>query len=394
LFNLFVAFITGLTTGGLSCLAVQGGLLASSLAGQIEQDVQNTPARKNRRGKAPAAQPQSGLAQPILAFLIAKVIAYTILGFLLGWIGQAFQLSLAARAALQISIGVFMVGSALRMLNVHPIFRYFAFEPPAALRRMLRRKAAEQRDGKNASLLSPIFMGLMTVLIPCGVTQAMMAVALSTGSPLQGAALMFAFTLGTSPVFFVVSYFTTRLGARLEKHFTQFIAAVILILAVVTIDSGLVLAGSPVSLNRLTNGLFAAPFSAIAAANDSGAGLQAFDPSAAGPSAQTDNAAANGASAAANGAAETGDVITINVQNYGYEPNLIHAKAGVPLRLRLVSENVRSCSRAFIIPSLNVQMILDATGEAFVDIPPQSQGAQMSFSCSMGMYTGDIVFDL
>src|SRR5574342_121073 len=36
--QLAVAFITGLTTGGLSCLAVQGGLLASSLAHQIEQD--------------------------------------------------------------------------------------------------------------------------------------------------------------------------------------------------------------------------------------------------------------------------------------------------------------------------------------------------------------------
>ena len=33
--QLVVAFITGITTGGLSCLAVQGGLLASSLAHQI-----------------------------------------------------------------------------------------------------------------------------------------------------------------------------------------------------------------------------------------------------------------------------------------------------------------------------------------------------------------------
>src|SRR5262245_28258158 len=36
--RVMVAFVTGLTTGGLSCLAVQGGLLASSLAHQIEQD--------------------------------------------------------------------------------------------------------------------------------------------------------------------------------------------------------------------------------------------------------------------------------------------------------------------------------------------------------------------
>ena len=37
--DLVVPFITGVTTGGLSCLAVQGGLLASTLAYQLEQDL-------------------------------------------------------------------------------------------------------------------------------------------------------------------------------------------------------------------------------------------------------------------------------------------------------------------------------------------------------------------
>jgi hypothetical protein len=41
--QIIVAFVTGLTTGGLSCLAVQGGLLASSLGRQIEQDVLRSP---------------------------------------------------------------------------------------------------------------------------------------------------------------------------------------------------------------------------------------------------------------------------------------------------------------------------------------------------------------
>src|SRR5512145_2961856 len=50
--QLIVAFITGLTTGGLSCLAVQGGLLAGTLAHQIEQDytrhaVESKPRKKN-----------------------------------------------------------------------------------------------------------------------------------------------------------------------------------------------------------------------------------------------------------------------------------------------------------------------------------------------------------
>jgi sulfite exporter TauE/SafE len=363
LVNILLAFVTGLTTGGLSCLAVQGGLLASSLAGQIEKDFtaatgKNTSARK-KRGSHSRPVDRSHLALPILAFLAAKLLAYTLLGALLGLAGQMFQLSPLTRAALQIGIGIFMLGTALRMLNVHPIFRYFAIEPPAFLRRKLR-KTASGADG--STLVTPIFLGLLTVLIPCGVTQAMMAAALSSADPLTGAALMAAFTLGASPVFFAVAYFATRLGARLEKHFMRFVAVVVLILAVLTIDTGVTLAGSPISITRAVSRIFSPPPAAVA---------QQAAPSAAG-----------------------GSVITINVYNTAYSPDVIHAKAGEPLQLRLVTENVRSCSRAFVIPAINVQRLLDTTGEATVDIPAQEKGTEMPFACSMGMYTGIIIFDL
>lgn len=387
--NLILAFITGLTTGGLSCLAVQGGLLASSLAGQIEKDVQaaSSQAGKRKGAKANPTPQRAGMAQPILAFLVAKLLAYTVLGFLLGLVGQMFQLSPIARAFLQIAIGIFMFGTAMRMLNVHPIFRYFAFEPPAALRRKLRRTAA---NGSESSLATPIFLGLLTVLIPCGVTQAMMAVALGTANPLQGAALMFAFTLGTSPVFFAVAYFATRLGSRLEKHFMRFVAVVVLLLAIVTIDSGITLAGSPVSLTRMV-GKMLAPQQEVEAASSAeaaSAAPSALEPVVVGPAGSQVNAPEQAAADAGDGS-----VITVKVENSGYNPDVVHAKAGTPIKLRLVSKNVRSCSRAFIIPALNVQMILPATGEEVVEIPAQPKGSEMPFSCSMGMYTGVIVFD-
>ncbi|HZW03720.1 MAG TPA: sulfite exporter TauE/SafE family protein, partial [Anaerolineaceae bacterium] len=279
----------------------------------------------------------------------------------------------ATRAFLQIAIGVFMLGSALRMLNVHPIFRYFAFEPPAFLRRKLRRTASA---ADSSSLAAPAFLGFLTVLIPCGITQAMMAAALGTGSPVQGAALMFAFTLGASPVFFAVAYFATQLGARLEKHFMRFVAVVVLVLAVVTIDSGITLAGSPVSLTRLINGARAGQ----ASATD---GQAVSPPVAAGPQ-----------SPAAEPAGLGENVITVTVTNYGYEPGVVHAKAGEPVQLRLVSQDVYSCSLAFIIPALEVQEFLPQTGEVLIDIPAQTAGTQIPFMCSMGMFTGTIIFDL
>ena len=385
--NILLAFITGITTGGLSCLAVQGGLLASSLANQIEKDLgsaapEGKPSSKGSKRKQReleaqlAAQKRRKLAQPIVAFLTAKLLAYTVLGFLLGLIGQMFQLSPYARAFLQIAIGIFMLGNALRMLNVHPIFRHFVIEPPAFLRRKLRKTAA----GAGESLTTPVFLGLMTVLIPCGVTQAMMAVALSASSPMEGAALMFAFTLGTSPVFFAVAYFATQLGAKVEKHFMRFVAVVVLLLAVVTIDSGITLAGSPVSLTRTFSGVFGPAREVQAASPQTGSSAQPSAPAAP----QADPGSASTA----------GNEIVINVENYGYNPDVIHAKAGEPVKLRLVSKNVRSCSRAFVIPSLNVQEILPQTGEVVIEIPAQEAGTEMPFMCSMAMFTGTIVFDL
>src|SRR5512142_3066634 len=136
--QLIVAFVTGLTTGGLSCLAVQGGLLASSLAHQIEQDYVEQAAYQKTHKRAKAQAPvRSNSALPIFLFLVAKVAAYTLLGALLGLVGSYLTLSPTVRSFLMIAIGVFMVGNALRMFNLHPIFRYFSIEPPKFITRYI-----------------------------------------------------------------------------------------------------------------------------------------------------------------------------------------------------------------------------------------------------------------
>jgi sulfite exporter TauE/SafE len=152
--DLLVAFITGLTTGGLGCLAVQSGLLASTLAYQVEQDM-----LAHSSGETNKFKPH--IAQPIFLFLVAKLVAYTVLGFLLGAVGSALQLSPLMSAIMYIGIGVFMLGNGLRMLNVHPIFRYFVIEPPKFLTRFIRKRS---KDG--ASLVTPLFMGTLTIFLP------------------------------------------------------------------------------------------------------------------------------------------------------------------------------------------------------------------------------------
>ena len=112
--QIVVAFVTGISTGGLSCLAMQGGLLASSLARQIEQDyTEQAAAHHHKHGKSqPVARQNSAL--PIFLFLLAKLVAYTLLGALLGWLGSFLSLSPMTRAMLMIFIGIFMVGMSAR----------------------------------------------------------------------------------------------------------------------------------------------------------------------------------------------------------------------------------------------------------------------------------------
>jgi plastocyanin domain-containing protein len=180
----------------------------------------------------------------------------------------------------------------------------------------------------------------------------MMAVALATGSAAEGAAIMFVFTLGTMPIFFAVAFMATELGSRMDKVFMRFVAVVVLIIGLITINSGLTLMGNPYSVaSQLQN----------STTNESAPGVVDGD-------------------------------LTLSAENDGYYPATLYAKSGVPLLLNVITENTTSCSRAFVIPALGVETILPKTGTVPIDIPPQEAGTVLRFTCSMGMYTGQIIF--
>jgi hypothetical protein len=255
--------------------------------------------------------------------------------------------------------------------------------------------------------ITPLLLGLMTVLIPCGVTQAMMAVAMGSGDPILGAGIMLAFTLGTSPIFFSIAYFATKLGSRLEKAFSRFVAVVMLILGVTTIVSGSNILGLPILLSE------ALPISSIG--DSFGPALAQQEP--ASPTAAVLQAGfgcpccKNRFSSAkpnqpqygpaiptttplppSESTSKSTSTITLYAKNEGYEPSELIAPANQQVTLNIITQDTYSCSLAFVIPSLNVQLILPPSGTTSINIPPQKPGTVIPFSCSMGMYTGKIIF--
>lgn len=350
--NLWVIFITGLTVGGLTCLAVQGGLLASVIAAREESDIEAGSHRKHT-------------IWPTAAFLVAKLAIYTLFGFVLGAFGGALNISPNIQIFMQLLAGLYMLAIALNMLNVHPIFRYAVIQPPKFLTRMVRNQS------KNKDLFAPAFLGAMTLFIPCGTTLAMEALAISTANALLGAATMFFFILGTIPLFFGIGYLTTILGDAYRERFLKLAALIVLYLGLKSFNGALVAGGSPFTFQTLADN---SPIQIdLNAPAERQAGL-AGDPSAANP-VRDENGVA---------------VADITVAPNGYTPNFIQVKAGSPVKLNLTSTGGLGCTSVFRLPQLGIIKSLSQGGVVPVEFTAPSTPTKLTWTCSMGMYTGTI----
>jgi len=345
--NLWAIFLTGLTTGGITCLAIQGGLLATAMTKQVEVPLKG----RKRKGQTVTAIQVTRDMGPVLYFLAAKLLAYIVLGLLLGALGEVVQITPGVQAAMQIFAGLFLLATALNMLNVHPIFRYVAIQPPRFLTRMVRNQATSE------SLFAPLLLGAMTVLIPCGTTQAMMVLAISSGSALLGALIMGVFILGTAPTFAVLGFAATKLGTgSLRKTFATAAALLIVVLGFWSLDAGLKLSGAPFAPSRLLAGLFAQPEVQIAEATVVGDRQE----------------------------------LTITVDDRGCHPNIAYVRGDLPVRLWMETNGTFSCARAFSVPSLNIMQVLPDSGRTAVDLPALGSGS-LRYMCSMGMFEGVLV---
>ncbi|MEK7518044.1 MAG: sulfite exporter TauE/SafE family protein [Patescibacteria group bacterium] len=335
--NLWVVFVTGLTVGGLTCLAVQGGLLASVIAAKEGEEIDKGINRRNT-------------IFPTLSFLLAKLVAYVILGFILGAFGDAIGISQETQIAMQFVAGLYMVAVALNLLNVHPIFRYVVIQPPKFFARRI------WNQSKSKDLFAPAFLGTMTVFIPCGTTLAMEALAISSANAFIGATIMGVFILGTMPLFFGVGWITSTLGDNFRARFLKIAAVAVLYLGITSLNGALVAGGSPITLQSVAEDI---------------------------------SITFKGSNATSNNNVPITQNVEITVTSSGYSPNYFKVKKGSPVTIQLTSKDAYSCASAFLIPSLGISKNLQPNETESVRFTPQNSG-KIAFSCSMGMYSGII----
>lgn len=347
--NLGLIFLTGLTTGGLSCVAVQGGLLTSMIANQ-KSDGKHKPSKVSKIAGIELLQDD---LLSLGMFLITKLFAYTIIGFLLGLLGSVLTLNLTTRLVFQVFTALFMLGTAMNLLQVHPIFRYLSFQPPRFVGRFIKDAS------KSRAVFAPGILGLLTIFIPCGVTQAMEVLAINTGSPVQGAVIMFAFVLGTIPLFSLIGFILTKISSSWRGLFNKVAAYSLIGIALYSLNGVAVVLDSPLSFQHIVGGIasnFPSTVNGNAVITNQNEGVQK---------------------------------VTIGIFNNGYSPKDISVKQNIPVELTLVSKDAYSCALSFVLKEFGISTFLKSTDSKTFTFTPTKKG-NFTFACSMGMYSGTL----
>jgi len=345
--NLWLVLLTGLTTDGLSCLSVQGGLLASVIANQ-KDDEQRTTDDEQARSSGGLLKSQVWL--PVGMFLSTKLISHAILGFLLGTLGSVLTLSLGASLMFQFLAGFFMLATALNLLEIHPIFRHVAIKPPYFLQRYIR------NSSKRQAIFAPALLGLLSVFIPCGVTQAMEVQAINSGSAWQGALILAVFVIGTMPIFSLIGVATSKLSDLWNRRFLHFTAVVLILMSAYSFNGILQVLDSPITFQKIRDEVVFVFSPAINESQlvESTQGVQQ---------------------------------VNIDVLPQGYSPNRVTVRAGQPVEFTLTTNKVYSCATAFTFREFGINVNLKPTDKQTFNFTPTKPG-KYTFSCSMGMYSG------
>ncbi len=227
--DILTAVLLGLAGSG-HCLTMCGGVNSVVL-------LRDQPSATSADSLiASSTAPQSTLMIPL--FSIGRITSYAFAGFLLGSVGLAVQtLGKGVMHWAHLFAGVLLLAMAAYTgrwwMGLTKLEALMA--KPWQLLQPLTSQLIPARTPQAALLL-----GALWGWLPCGLVYSALAWSALSGGPLQSAALMFAFGLGTLPSMLGAGFFAHQLAGLLQRHNVQQAAAILLLLfALYTIYSAL-----------------------------------------------------------------------------------------------------------------------------------------------------------
>ena len=326
-----VAMLLGLAAGVSTCMALVGGLvLALSASFQASTSTPATGLRAMR---------------PAFVFLVGRVAGYALFGAALGALGASITMPPLLTAGLMIAVAVVMTILGTRLTGLSPRIAGWSPTLPMGLGTSLGLGGggvATYSDTRAAGL------GAASFFLPCGFTQAIQIFALSTGSPLFGAALLGTFAVGTAPGLLALAGLPVVVPTRARPTLLRLVGVVVIAFGFLNGGAGLQLAG--IELPGIGTVAAAAPSSTFA---------------------------------------EDGtQLLTTYQEAAGYSPRNVTIYAGFKTEWTIVSKTVTTCAASLIIPSFDfgTQLRIGPNKLRFEALQP----GVIRYSCAMGMYSGSI----
>jgi sulfite exporter TauE/SafE/copper chaperone CopZ len=210
-------FLIGIVASLSSCMAVVGGLLLS---------VSATFAKSDDKIK------------PQILFHIGRLLSFFFLGGLLGALGATLTINNTVSLVLGFAVALVMIVLGLNLLG---IFKWTKNLTPGLPKFISKRALGISKLNHS---VTPFLVGVVTFFLPCGFTQSMQILSLSSGSSLSGALIMFVFALGTLPVLALISFsFVGFKDKRKSDAFFKTAGLIVLVFAVINLINAFVSAG-------------------------------------------------------------------------------------------------------------------------------------------------------
>ncbi|GHV15822.1 heavy metal-binding domain-containing protein [Spirochaetia bacterium] len=322
-------FIIGIITS-VHCIAMCGGI---NLSQCIPRDAAG-------KGASISGGKNAATLRPSLLYNAGRVISYTAIGTLVGALGQVVSFSGWMRGLIQLAAGVFMIIMGINMLGIFPALRKFTPRLPAVFANKI-----EQEKGRSNS---PLYVGLLNGLMPCGPLQAMQLYALSTGSPLRGGLSMLLFSLGTVPLMFGLGALSSVLSKKFTRKVMTVGAALVVVLGMSMFSYGWNLSGF--TLPQLSSGT---------SAGNSGAVVE------------------NGI-----------QLVSTTLASGRYQPIVVQAGIPVSWTIDAPAGSINGCNNRMLIPEYGIEHTF-TTGANVVSFTPAKTGT-FRYSCWMGMIRSTI----
>lgn len=281
---------------------------------------------------------------PHLQYNGARLLSYTIIGGILGGFGSFFGVNPVFTGTITLLAGVFMLLMGLSLISKSPILEKLKVRTPQFIVKYIYNQKNQHK--------APYVIGLLNGLMPCGPLQAVQLYALASGSLIKGALSLFLFGLGTTPLMFGFGAFLSAITPKQVQKVLKFSGALVIILSLFMVNRGLTNFGFGIGFNNLAINV------------------------------QNSNVIQN------NGQVQE---IKMDLTYFGYQPNVLYAKKGIPVRWVINAKEISGCTRDILLPDYNIRKTLSA-GENIIEFTPTKTG-EVKFSCGMGMVWGKFIIN-